>query len=79
METPTIEAVTQFHRRCTALDALKLEAITSPREAVSRLGRSWFSWILVKDSLFLQFQCQKNMTDMTDMTDAWPNGTEPSS
>ena len=23
METPTIEAVTQFHRRCTALDALK--------------------------------------------------------
>ena len=79
METPTIEAVTQFHRRCTALDALKLEAITSPSEAVSRLGRSWFSWILVKDSLFLQFQCQKNMTDMTDMTDAWPNGTEPSS
>lgn len=35
METPTIEAVTQFHRRCTALDALKLEAITSPSEAVA--------------------------------------------
>lgn len=35
METPTIEAVTQFHRRCTALDALKLEAITSPVEAVA--------------------------------------------
>eukprot|EP00434_Breviolum_minutum_P017216 symbB.v1.2.015197.t1/scaffold1129.1/size136302/5 len=36
MEMPTIEAVTQFHRHCTALDALNLDSVSvSPTELVA--------------------------------------------
>lgn len=54
MEMPTIEAVTQFHRHCTALDALNLDSVSvSPTELVlchstfSNVRKSWVSYILI--------------------------------
>lgn len=54
MEMPTIEAVTQFHRHCTALDALNLDSVSvSPTELVlchstfSNVRKPWVSYILI--------------------------------
>ena len=53
MEIPTIEAVTQFHRHCTALDALNLDSVSvSPTELVpchsafSNVRKPWGIYIM---------------------------------
>ena len=63
MEMPTIEAVTQFHRHCTALDALNLDSVSvSPTELVlchstfSNVRKPWVSYILIKGSLVANFR-----------------------